>query len=89
MCIRDSFELVIKESRYGDGAGKDFDSSDDKYTSWYERYDEDGNRVGYDYETDTWEDGYTREEVDDRVDEDDPDSDVESETGEQTADSER
>lgn len=85
----DNFELVIKESRYGDGAGKDFDSSDDKYTSWYERYDEDGNRVGYDYETDTWEDGYTREEVDDRVDEDDPDSDVESETGEQTADSER
>ena len=85
----DHFELVIKESRYGDGAGEDFDSSDDKYTSWYERYDEDGNRVGYDYETDTWEDGYTREEVDDRVDEDDPDSDVESETGEQTADSER
>nr|VDG63078.1 transporter, BCCT family protein [Streptococcus thermophilus] len=85
----DNFELVIKESRYGDGAGKDFDSSDDKYTSWYERYDEDGNRVGYNYETDTWEDGYTREEVDDRVDEEDPDSDVESETGEQTEESER
>ena len=63
----DDFELSIQRSRYGDGAGKDFDSSDEKYTRWYERYDEEGNRVGYDYETDTWEDGYRREDVDDRA----------------------
>ena len=64
----DDFELVIQKAREGDGAGEDFDSTDDKYTRWYERSDEDGNRVGYDYETDTWEDGYTKEEVEEDSD---------------------
>lgn len=61
----DDFELVVARSRTGDGAGEDFDSADDKYTSWYERSDEQGNRVGYNYATDTWDDGYTKEEVED------------------------
>lgn len=61
----DDFELVVARSRTGDGAGEDFDSADDKYTSWYERSDEQGNRVGYNYATDTWDDGYTKEKVED------------------------
>lgn len=61
----DDFELVVTRARKGDGAGEDFDSSDDKYTQWYERSDEEGNRVGYNYTTDTWDDGYTKEEVED------------------------
>ena len=59
----DDFELVVQKAREGDGAGEDFDSTDDKYTRWYERSDEKVNRVGYDYETGTWEDGYTKEEA--------------------------
>lgn len=59
----DDFELVVQKAREGDGAGEDFDSTDDKYTRWYERSDERGNRVGYDYETGTWEDGYIKDEV--------------------------
>ena len=70
----DNFELVIQEARAGDGAGEGFDSTDDKYTRWYERSDEEGNRVGYNYADDTWEDGYSREEVDDRLDDDRGDS---------------
>lgn len=61
----DDFELVVQRARKGDGAGENFDSADDKYTGWYERSDEHGNRVGYNYADDTWEDGYTREEVED------------------------
>lgn len=59
----DDFELVVQRARKGDGAGENFDSADDKYTGWYERSDEHGNRVGYNYADDTWEDGYTKEEV--------------------------
>lgn len=61
----DDFELVVQRARKGDGAGENFDSADDKYTGWYERSDEHGNRVGYNYADDTWEDGYTKEEVED------------------------
>lgn len=64
----DDFELVVQEARKGDGAGEDVDSADDKYTRWYERSDEHGNRVGYNYTTDTWDDGYTKDEVEEDTD---------------------
>ena len=47
----DDFELSIARSAEGEGAGADFDSTADKVTEWYQRTDEDGNDVGYDYET--------------------------------------
>lgn len=64
----DDFELVVQRARKGDGAGEDFDSADDKYTRWYERSDEHGNRVAYNYTTDTWDDGYTKDEVEEDTD---------------------
>ena len=49
----DDFALTIEptpsESDYATGA--DFDSTADEVTEWYTRTDEEGNAVGYDYET--------------------------------------
>lgn len=42
----------------GRGAGSDFDSSAHRYTDWYQRRDEEGENVDYDFDTDTWADGY-------------------------------
>ena len=42
----------------GRGAGSDFDSSAHRYTDWYQRTDEEGENVDYDFKTDTWSDGY-------------------------------
>ncbi|MFS0131580.1 BCCT family transporter [Corynebacterium striatum] len=58
----DDFELSIEHAEEGRGAGSDFDSSAQRYTEWYQRTDEDGENVDYDFETDTWADGYTGEE---------------------------
>ncbi|MBP3088930.1 BCCT family transporter [Corynebacterium sp. sy017] len=48
----DNFALAIeasKEEEYATGA--DFDSTAEEVVEWYARTDEEGNRVGYDYET--------------------------------------
>lgn len=54
----DDFELSIEHAHKGRGAGEDFDSAADRYTEWYQRTDEEGRDVGYDFETKTWADGY-------------------------------
>lgn len=55
----DDFELTVAPSPDGRGAGADFDSTSEKVTEWYQRTDEDGNAVDYDYETGEWADGWT------------------------------
>lgn len=52
----DDFELTVASSPDGRGAGADFDSTSEKVTEWYQRTDEDGNPVDYDYETGEWGD---------------------------------
>lgn len=54
----DDFEISVRRAAEGEGAGAEFDSTAPRVTSWYERTDEDGNRVEYDYSTDTWADGW-------------------------------
>lgn len=54
----DDFELSIEHADDGRGAGSDFDSSAHRYTDWYQRTDEEGENVDYDFRTDTWSDGY-------------------------------
>ncbi|MCQ9677771.1 BCCT family transporter [Corynebacterium sp. BF-R-2] len=54
----DDFELSIERADDGRGAGSDFDSSAHRYTDWYQRTDEEGENVDYDFRTDTWSDGY-------------------------------
>lgn len=55
----DDFELAIVEAPEGRGAGAGYDSTASEVTDWYRRTDEHGNVVGYDYETDTWSDGWS------------------------------
>jgi choline-glycine betaine transporter len=45
----DDFGIEVRKAEDGRGAGYDFDSHSDEYTSWYQRYDEDGNPIDYDY----------------------------------------
>lgn len=48
----DNFALSVEETTNADyAAGEDFDSTASRYTQWYARTDEEGNRVGYDYAT--------------------------------------
>ena len=54
----DDFALKVVESRPGDGAGADIDSTDGSYTEWYQRTNEEGEPVGYDFGTGEWADGY-------------------------------
>ena len=58
----DDFALQVVETQPGEGAGAAVDSESADYTDWYQRTDEDGNPVGYDYETGEWADGWTPEE---------------------------
>lgn len=55
----DDFELAVSLAEEGRGAGHDFDSTSVKVTEWYQRTDEDGNKVDYDYESGEWADGWT------------------------------
>lgn len=55
----DDFELSIARTDRDAGAGAHFDSTSDKVTDWYRRTDEDGNDVGYDYDSGKWADGWT------------------------------
>lgn len=47
----DNFALTVEpvEDEYATGA--DFDSTAEEHTDWYQRRDEEGNEVDYDYET--------------------------------------
>lgn len=47
----DDFGLTVREATDGTGAGADFDSEDASVTSWYQRHDENGDPIEYDYET--------------------------------------
>lgn len=48
----DNFALAVEPSEAGEYAtGADFDSAAEEVVDWYARTDEEGNRVGYDYET--------------------------------------
>jgi hypothetical protein len=58
----DDFELAVARSPEGEGAGRDFDSTADEVTEWYQRTDEDGNDVGFDYGSGEWADGWTPSE---------------------------
>lgn len=57
----DDFALTVEKAAEGEGAGAAFDSRADEVTQWYQRYDEDGNPVGYDYEAGEYADGWTPE----------------------------
>ncbi|MEU3308868.1 BCCT family transporter [Nocardiopsis sp. NPDC055551] len=54
----DDFSLKVVESPPGGGAGADIDSTDESYTEWYQRTNEEGEPVGYDFGTGEWADGY-------------------------------
>ncbi len=45
----DDFGISVGKAEEGRGAGYDFDSGSEEYTSWYQRHDEDGNPIDYDY----------------------------------------
>ncbi len=45
----DDFGIQVHRAQEGRGAGSDFDSSSKEYTSWYQRHDEDGNPIDYEY----------------------------------------
>ena len=74
----DEFELQVRHAPDGRGAGADFDSTDEKLTEWYQRTDEDGNEVDYDYETGEYADGWTPD--------DDADTSASTEAGADTPD---
>ena len=54
----DDFEFTVQHAEGDRGAGHDFDSSAERYTEWYQRTDEEGENVDYDFDTGVWSDGY-------------------------------
>lgn len=60
----DDFSLAVRPTAEGEGAGADFDSHDSAVTDWYQRTDEDGEPIDYDYSTGTYADGWTPEGAD-------------------------
>ena len=57
----DDFALDVVKAKGGGGAGADVDSLNEAYTQWYQRTNEDGEPVGYNFETGEWADGYDPE----------------------------
>ncbi|GAA0970754.1 Betaine/ectoine transporter LcoP [Nocardioides aquaticus] len=58
----DDFALeVTRTVPPAEGAGAEVDSTDDRYTDWYQRTDEDGEPVGYDFASGEWADGFDPE----------------------------
>lgn len=47
----DDFALAVAATDPGEGVGSQYDWSNEKLTSWYQRTDEDGLPIEYDYET--------------------------------------
>ncbi|GAA4523719.1 BCCT family transporter [Brachybacterium paraconglomeratum] len=66
----DDFRLQVVRAEPGEGAGADVDSTHADYTEWYQRTDEHGEPVGYDFETGKWADGWEPETDDDPSGED-------------------
>ncbi|WP_150460263.1 BCCT family transporter [Nesterenkonia ebinurensis] len=54
----DDFAFKVVETEPGQGAGGDTDSAHPEYTEWYQRTDENGDPVGFDFDTGEWEDGW-------------------------------
>ena len=54
----DDFGFHVIRTEPGEGAGAGVDSMHDDYTKWYQRTDENGDPVGYDFETGEWADGW-------------------------------
>ncbi|WP_246126155.1 BCCT family transporter [Nesterenkonia populi] len=54
----DNFALEVVPTEPGSGAGAVIDSAHADYTEWYQRTNEDGDPVGYNYETGEWGDGW-------------------------------
>lgn len=54
----DDFAFEIVQTEPGDGANGGIDSEHEDYTGWYQRTDENGRPVGFDYETGQWADGW-------------------------------
>ncbi|GAA4105923.1 BCCT family transporter [Enteractinococcus coprophilus] len=57
----DDFRLEVVASVPGAGASGGTDSAHEDYTEWYQRTDEHGEPVGYDFETGEWADGWDPE----------------------------
>ncbi|CEA06973.1 Glycine betaine transporter BetP [Arthrobacter saudimassiliensis] len=57
----DNFALTVEKAPDGQGAGAEFDSHDATVTDWYQRTDEEGKPVDYDYESGEYADGWTPE----------------------------
>ncbi len=57
----DDFEFSVSPAPEGRGAGATFDSTSERVTEWYQRTDEEGNKIDYDYQTGEWADGWTAE----------------------------
>ena len=57
----DDFAIEVVPTHPGEGAGAEVDSEHDDYTEWYQRTDEDGTPVGYDFATGEWADGWDPE----------------------------
>ncbi|MFC0582995.1 BCCT family transporter [Micrococcoides hystricis] len=54
----DEFEISVERAREGYSAAGDIDSTAEELTGWYVRHDEDGEPVAYDYETNSYADGW-------------------------------
>lgn len=58
----DNFAIqVVEASCPEEGAGAAVDSTDERYTDWYQRTDEEGQPVDYDFDSGTWADGFDPE----------------------------
>ena len=61
----DDFSLQVVKTEPGEGAGAGVESTHADYTEWYQRTDEHGEPVGFDFETGRWADGWEPETDDD------------------------
>ena len=57
----DDFRLDVIRTEPGEGAGAGVDSTSEEYTAWYQRTDERGEPVGYDFDTGKWADNWAPE----------------------------
>lgn len=60
----DDFAITIEKADDGQGAGAEFDSHDSQVTDWYQRVDEEGEPVEYDYKAGEYADGWVPESAD-------------------------
>ena len=59
----DDFALTVEKAADGHGAGEDFDSYGSEVTDWYQRHDEEGEPVDYDYKAGEYADGWVPEDA--------------------------